>query len=260
MSLKVYTRSGLSPEEFFASQKNKQLKTRAVFTIGISGSGKSHWSRIAEQNHWNVLNSDSIRVESLKKAQQENKKVLINGQLTLPDPQNEEHVFCPELRALVMDSDYLLSLTKSEQAVVFDITNLTLQRVPLMLKTRLKGFAVEALVFAPNSLDVHQKNVSLRKNVKSGLGVSEKVISDLYNTFQVFCTNLKTNPKTQNLNPEEIQKICSTKFDFTLMRNNYASFEAFLATLSTEQKTFIEKLKEQDVFSKIEYVDVQEFV
>ena len=199
-------------------------------------------------------------MEWLKKAQQENKKVLINGQLTLPDPQNEEHVFCPELRALVMDSDYLLSLTKPEQAVVFDITNLTLQRVPLMLKTRLKGFAVEALVFAPNSLDIHKKNVSLRKNIKSGLDVSEKVISDLYNTFQVFCTNLKTNPQSPILNPEEVQKLCLTKFDFTLMRKNYASFEAFLTNLSTEQKTFIEKLKEQDVFSEIEYVDVQEFI
>jgi hypothetical protein len=260
MTLKVYTRSGLSPEEFFASQKNSEHKTRAVFTIGISGSGKSHWSRIAEQNHWNVLNSDSIRVEWLKKAQQENKKVLINGQLILPDPQNEEHVFCPELRALVMDSDYLLSLTKSEQAVVFDITNLTLQRVPLMLKTMVKGFAVEALVFAPNSLHVHQKNVLLRKNIKSGLGVSEKVISDLYNTFQVFCTNLKTNPQSQDVNPEEINELSSTKFDFTLMRNNYASFEAFIATLNSEQKTFIEKLKEHDVFSNIEYVDVQEFI
>ena len=260
MSLKVYTRSGLSPEDFFASQKNSEHKTRAVFTIGISGSGKSHWSRIAEQNHWNVLNSDSIRVEWLKKAQIDNKKVMINGQLTLPDPQNEEHVFCPELRALVMDSDYLLSLTNPEQAVVFDITNLTLQRVPLMLKTILKGFAVEALVFAPNSLDIHKKNVSLRKNIKSGLGVSEKIISDLYNTFQVFCTNLKANPQSQNLNPEEINKLCSTKFDFTLMRNNYASLEAFLTSLNSEQKTFVQKLKEQDVFSEIEYVDVQEFI
>ncbi len=260
MTLKVFTRSGLSPEDFFSSEKNDNSKTRAVFTIGISGSGKSHWSRIAEQNNWNVLNSDSIRVEWLKKAQLENKKVLINGQLTLPDPQNEEHVFCPELRALVMDSEYLLSLTKPDQAVVFDITNLTLQRVPLMLKTTLKGYVVEALVFAPNSLEVHQKNVSLRKNVKSGLGVSEKVISDLYNTFQVFCTNLKANPQSQIISQEEIKKLCSTSFDFTLMRKNHASFEAFLLSLSPEQKAFAQELSQKDIFSKIEYVDVQEFI
>jgi hypothetical protein len=259
MTLKVFTRSGLSPEDFFSSQKNDQHQTRAVFTIGISGSGKSHWSRIAEKNNWNVLNSDSIRVNWLKEAQKENKKVLINGQLTLPDPSNEEHVFCPELRALVMDREYLLSLTKLDQAVVFDITNLTLQRVPLMLKAMLKGYAVEALVFAPNSLEVHQKNVSLRKNVKSGLGVSEKVISDLHNTFQVFCTNLKANPQTRAIHPDEITKLCSSHFDFTLMRKNHASFEAFLSSLNSEQKAFVKKLQEQDVFSRIEYVDVQEF-
>jgi hypothetical protein len=62
------------------------------------------------------------------------------------------------------------------------------------------------------------------------------------------------------VNPEEINELSSTKFDFTLMRNNYASFEAFIATLNSEQKTFIEKLKEHDVFSNIEYVDVQEFI
>ncbi len=250
----VKTTSGLSPSDFFASPRSAQGRLRAVFTIGISGSGKSHWADIAAAQNWKLLQSDTLRVEWLKEAQLKGEELVLAGNLSMPNPRDTTHIFCSELRDKVMDLDFLVSQVNPDQAVVFDITNLTLQRVPFMQQMLARGYDVEALVFEPNSLDVHVKNVNGRSEQRGGLYVAPTIVADLLSTFNVFCRDLKVasnldvtlDPKTLNVN-------------FKKMRQNYNSYAHYLESLDDKERSQVEKLKALDTFSRVDYVPVESY-
>jgi len=254
LETEVKTTSGLSPKEFFASARSTQGRLRAVFTIGISGSGKSHWADIAAAHDWQLLQSDTLRVEWLKEAQLQGQELMLDGKLSMPNPQDTAHIFCSELREKVMDLEFLLSQVKEDRAVVFDVTNLTLQRVPLMQRMVEMGYDVEALVFEPNNLEVHVKNVNGRSEQKSGLYVAPSIIADLLSTFNVFCRDLKTG--TANKQGDDLKDF---KVDYKKMRKGFDSYAHYLESLDSLDRVQVEKLKALDVFSRIEYVPVKSF-
>lgn len=254
LKLGITKSSGLSPKEFFASARSAQGRLRAVFTIGISGSGKSHWADIAAAQGWTLLQSDTLRVQWLKEAQLKGKELILAGNLSMPNPQDTSHVFCDELRERVMDLDFLVSQVVPDQAVVFDITNLTLQRVPLMQQMLAKGYDVEALVFEPNTLDVHVKNVNGRAEQKSGLYVAPEIVAGLLSSFNVFCKDLKVASLG-----DATADLKSLSVDFKHMRKSFNSYAHYLESLEPQERSQVEKLKSLDVFSRIEYVPVKSY-
>jgi hypothetical protein len=246
----------LTPKDIFSSHLDPRGRPRAVFSIGISGSGKSFWSRGAEAAGWKVVNADQIRVDWLTEAAREGREIAIGGKMQKADPQSNEQIFSAALREKVMEVEFLSSFLEEgkTRGIVFDITNLTLRRVPLMLAAYERGFGVEALVFEPASEQAHLHNIGHRASQEGGITISAEILAELRSQYENFCLSLKEDPSfSPTLRSSELH------FDFEKMRKPYASRAEFLASLSSVEKKNFEDLVANDCFTRIHRVQVRQY-
>jgi len=256
----ILTETGLSPHDYFVDQAKK----RAVFTIGISGSGKSHWSQVAEDLGWKVINADAIRVDYLKEKRARGLPITVDGVVCEADPENLRHIFSPELRALTTNPEFYFRFLESSKNIVFDITNLTYSRVPLMSQASNVGFFVEALIFRPQDIKIHLSNLQ-KRSLSKGLDLVDvkspdsaekrtRILLELLGNFNTFSGSVKSDPAYKHF-PHSIPK----GFRFESLKSATQGYSDFLNRLSNEDREYVEKLRVEDVFNRIEHVAVRAY-
>jgi 3'(2'), 5'-bisphosphate nucleotidase len=255
----------LNPIDFF-KESHKNGQARAVFTIGITGSGKSFWCKQAIANNWQIINTDELRKTLLANLKQNNQTLELNGKLESPNPDNPAHIFAPELREKVMDPDFLMEQISQNQPLVLDINNLTLRRTEVIRRLREAGFYIEALVFVPADPHVHNANLELR-NSQKGIDIVPtdhpnpkayrlEVIKSLLGNFESYCQNLKEDPKYTK--PKASKPL--PKLDFKKLSELSGTRTQIKNQLSNAELNDLETVESEDIFNRVSWTQVGLFV
>lgn len=188
-----------------------------ILTIGIPGSGKSYFSRDLDTAKWEVISADDLRVQHLTQYQNQGKALQLKGVEKIPDPSDAADVFSPELREWV----YHEASKKVDEAIAqnknifLDITSVTLQRVPFIIKAKKAGYFVKALIFTPSDTKKNLRNVTKRveaggldlapKSAADPVLVRQEIIEQLKRSFEYFVPNLKQVDFTEDQVNSELQ-------------------------------------------------------
>jgi predicted ABC-type ATPase len=254
-----------NPDDFFGPQGGER---RAVFTIGVPGSGKSVICTQAKDKGWHVVNADELRVHWLSDMQRQQETITVGGQKELADPRNPRHVFSDELRVKVRNAANLFSMVKDQPTVLWDLTNLTLDRVYLMQLCRQAGYSIEALVFVPTETDWHVRNVESRV-AQGGLDLASpdqsaeaktiqrrRVVEELKRTFEIFSGRLSIDAhKLKQSGTPPIVELQSLR-----RPSNARTLKAWLDELPDGLKGQVATLKAFDVFQKAHWIECRDFV
>lgn len=255
---------GFTPESYFAQSKHHG-QSRFILTIGIPGSGKSHWTQIAHAKGFVILNADRERQLHLEGLRSEGKSLTLGGQELKPDPLSSKQVFSKEMRDWGFHCVVrkLKACLKKDQSVIVDMTNVTLGRVPLMAFAGRKNYHVEALIFESSDPHINLQNINLRVR-QSGLDLAPEgleseeadkhrltVIKDLWSQQKLFSSSIRVDPCFCNWEdwPERLNA--------EIFQSKAKDLRQYLEELSGEARALVERLVAQDVFHRVERVVVQ---
>lgn len=252
------------------SVRNKaEGQAKAIFTVGIAGSGKSHHLAEMANRGWQVLNLDAERVRLLREGRAQNKKLKNSeGEEQLMDPSRAEHIFHSELREKVWQiaEQKVEDLAQQKQSMVLDFTNLNLRRTPFIYRLRKHGYWIEALRFKPKALEVHERNIALRVD-SGGIDIArfhdpkEKtqqrlaILKELKANYDLFCSPLKCDPSYQKPRNQVLE---TSKIDWKAMKSAVPPFEAYMKTRPPEEQFQIQALLEEDIFNEVIDLEVHE--
>ncbi|MCB0414473.1 MAG: AAA family ATPase [Bdellovibrionales bacterium] len=231
-----------------------------IFTIGIPGSGKSYSLREASAEIWTVINSDQLRLEKIKKMKEAGERLRTSEGLVLVDEKNPRHVFSAELRAWVYaEVDRLLTeCLFKKRNIIFDVTNLTLQRVLAMNRARQQGYEIIGVMFEPQETAVHSLNVQARVD-RGGLDLAadkssrDEIIDSLRRNYFCFLESIKEDREFKRSFNDTIS------FDWQKLKVGYKDFSELKQSLSSQDLETLEFLQNYDVFNRIFKLTVGEY-
>jgi len=257
------TRRGQTPDDYFAALAGSG-DPWLVVPVGISGSGKSTWTRAATRRGFAAIGADDLRVKHLEALRAAGRTIVAGGRERPADPGDPGQVFCPELRAQVpaLIAAALEAELAARRSVVLDVTNLTLARVPFMHEARRAGYHVAALVFESHDLRLNLERIE-RRAALGGVDLAPKGTSDprayrlqaletLQGNFDAFCRGLAEGTLPDALVREPLPPGPALE----AMRSARGSWTAWLAALDPRERGAAEAWRARDVFTRVDLVDL----
>ena len=156
-----------TPAEYFASARVGD-RPRLVLTVGLPGSGKSHWVATAKTQGWAVISLDELRhgLAVEKRLRQEVIR-LKRGIFVFPNPNNTEHVLALTREAGLLATRLFFEAVDRGLPVVWDgVNSMAIFRGTVLMQARECGYFTEALVFDSDDASVNAANIA--KRVQSG--------------------------------------------------------------------------------------------
>jgi hypothetical protein len=149
-----------TPEAFFRA--HPITRPTVLLTIGLSGSGKTFWSRVGVKAGWEHIEIDGVIEEEVN-------AVIARGEVVpeigaVPEKGNSEHFFLLRKRghdAAYRRADEFLVAGKS---FIWDTIGLNHLRDGMMERARQAGWRVWWLVFEPGDWKLNRFNLFLREH------------------------------------------------------------------------------------------------
>ena len=131
--------------------------------IGLSGSGKSTWSRAAVGLDWVHIDSDQLLKNALNGMRASGEVASEIG--AVPDPGHSGHMFDLRLRGQTLAQELLARTTESRRSFVWDSLGLNDFKIKASSDLRQKGYQIWWMLFHTEGIERNRFNLFLRESI-----------------------------------------------------------------------------------------------
>lgn len=151
---------GHIPKELY--QTSPPTTPTVVFTVGLSGSGKSTWADDATKYGWAKVDSDELTFNAVKAMRLNNEISPLLGHV--PNEMNSENLFALRDMGYRKTEALVNTYLKKKKSFIFDSLGFNWIRLPIERKAKEMGFDVWYLVFQSSDLRINRYYLLLRES------------------------------------------------------------------------------------------------